>query len=81
MLTLLTLTHVAAQETTAKSTDMEALELTREWDKTFPQSDRVEHSKVTFHNRYGITLAADLYAPKDAAGKLPRLRSAARSAQ
>mgnify|MGYP001533761703 CR=1 FL=1 len=63
MLTLLTLTHVAAQETTVKSTDMEALELTREWDKTFPQSDRVEHSKVTFHNRYGITLAADLYKP------------------
>jgi len=59
MLTLLTLTHVAAQETTIKSTDMEALELTREWDKTFPQSDRVEHSKVTFHNRYGI------YKPKN----------------
>lgn len=65
MLTLLTLTHVAAQETTVKSTDMEALELTRKWDKTFPQSDRVEHSKVTFHNRYGITLAADLYKPKN----------------
>ena len=65
MLTLLTLTHVAAQETTVKSTDMEALELTREWDKTFPQSDRVEHSKVAFHNRYGITLAADLYKPKN----------------
>ena len=65
MLTLLTLTHVAAQETTVKSTDMEALELTREWDKTFPQSDRVEHSKVSFHNRYGITLAADLYKPKN----------------
>ena len=39
--------------------------MTREWDKTFPQSDRVEHSKVTFHNRYGITLAADLYKPKN----------------
>ena len=76
MLTLLTLTHVAAQETTIKSTDMEALELTRKWDKTFPQSDRVEHSKVTFHNRYGITLAADLYAPKDAAcGQRPVRRS------
>ena len=45
--------------------------LTREWDKVFPQSDRVNHSKVTFRNRYGITLAADLYTPKDAAGKLP----------
>ena len=70
MLTLLTLTHVAAQETTIKSTDMEALELTREWDKTFPQSDRVEHSKVTFHNRYGITLAADLYKPKNGRERL-----------
>lgn len=45
--------------------------LTREWDKVFPQSNRVNHSKVTFRNRYGITLAADLYTPKDAAGKLP----------
>ncbi|WP_423775851.1 alpha/beta hydrolase [Alistipes timonensis] len=45
--------------------------LTREWDKVFPQSDRVNHSKVTFRNRYGILLAADLYTPKDAVGKLP----------
>lgn len=43
---------------------------TREWDKTFPLSDKVEHAKITFHNRYGITLAADLYKPKDANGKL-----------
>lgn len=42
------------------------LALTQEWDKTFPQSEHVDHSKVTFHNRYGITLAADLYKPKDA---------------
>ena len=42
------------------------LTLTQEWDKTFPQSEHVDHSKVTFHNRYGITLAADLYKPKDA---------------
>ena len=48
----------------------EKLILTQEWDKTFPQSDKVEHSKVTFHNRYGITLAADLYKPKNAEGKL-----------
>ena len=48
----------------------EKLVLTQEWDKTFPQSDKVEHSKVTFHNRYGITLAADLYKPKNAEGKL-----------
>lgn len=51
----------------------EALQLTQQWDKVFPQSDKVEHRKVTFHNRYGITLAADLYAPKGAEGKLPAL--------
>lgn len=50
--------------------DMEKLELTSEWDKVFPQSDKVNHSKVTFHNRYGITLVADLYVPKQATGKL-----------
>lgn len=49
---------------------LEALKLTQEWDKTFPRSDKVEHSKVTFHNRYGITLAADLYKPKDVSGRL-----------
>ncbi|MCC8101127.1 MAG: alpha/beta hydrolase, partial [Clostridiales bacterium] len=43
----------------------EKLNLTMEWDKTFPKSDRVNHRKVTFHNRYGINLAADLYEPKD----------------
>ena len=42
------------------------LELTQDWDKTFPQSDQVDHCKVTFHNRFGITLAADLYKPKGA---------------
>lgn len=49
---------------------MQNLQLTQEWDKIFPQSDKVDHSKVTFHNRYGITLAADLYVPKIASGKL-----------
>ena len=48
---------------------MEALHLTQEWDKTFPQSASVAHSKVTFCNRYGITLAADVYVPKDGQGK------------
>lgn len=48
----------------------EKLNLTQEWDKTFPQSDKVRHEKITFHNRYGITLAADLYVPKTAEGKL-----------
>ena len=51
----------------------EALKLTQEWDKTFPKSDKVEHSKVTFVNRYGITLAADMYAPKGAEGRLPAI--------
>ncbi len=44
--------------------------LTEEWDKTFPKSDKVNHRKVTFHNRYGITLAADLYEPMGAEGRL-----------
>lgn len=48
----------------------EKLTLTQEWDKTFPKSETVDHRKVTFHNRYGITLAADLYTPKEAVGKL-----------
>lgn len=51
-------------------TDTTTLTLTEEWDKTFPKSERVNHRKVTFHNRYGITLAADLYEPKSAAGRL-----------
>ena len=46
------------------------LTLTEAWDKVFPKSDLVDHEKVTFHNRYGITLAADLYKPKGAEGKL-----------
>lgn len=49
---------------------MQELDLTQEWDKVFPKSEKVNHSKVTFVNRYGITLAADLYIPKDAEGKL-----------
>ncbi|MCH4033735.1 MAG: alpha/beta hydrolase [Lachnospiraceae bacterium] len=49
------------------------LELTTEWDKTFPKSDKVDHKKITFHNRYGITLAADMYIPKNAQGKLAAL--------
>lgn len=46
------------------------LNLTQEWDKVFPKSDRVDHGKIVFHNRYGITLAADLYKPKQAEGRL-----------
>ncbi len=51
----------------------ETLILTQEWDKTFPKSGKVDHSKVTFINRYGITLAADMYVPKNAEGKLPAI--------
>ncbi|WP_299452172.1 alpha/beta hydrolase [uncultured Pigmentiphaga sp.] len=46
------------------------MQITQEWDKTFPKSDRVDHRKVTFKNRYGITLVGDLYQPKNASGKL-----------
>ena len=49
---------------------MKTIELTQKWDKIFPLSDQVEHSKVTFPNRFGITLAADVYKPKNASGKL-----------
>lgn len=52
---------------------MEKLKLTQEWDKVFPKSDKVDHKKVTFHNRYGITLAADMYTPRGAEGKLPAI--------
>ena len=53
--------------------NMENLNLTTDWDKTFPKSDKVNHSKVTFTNRYGITLAADMYVPKNTTGKLPAI--------
>lgn len=51
----------------------EELVLTEEWDKVFPKSDKVNHRKVTFHNRYGIMLAADMYMPKNVEGKLPAI--------
>ena len=64
-------TAITAERT---DTDMIAqLNLTQEWDKIFPQSDKVNHSKITFRNRYGITLAADMYVPKNAQGKLPAI--------
>lgn len=61
------------KEKEIKSMDMDTLNLTQEWDKTFPQSEKVEHTKIIFHNRYGITLAADLYKPKNAQGTLPAI--------
>lgn len=51
----------------------EQLNLVQEWDKTFPKSEKVNHRKITFHNRYGITLAADLYEPKNIEGKYPAI--------
>ena len=56
-----------------RNSNMSTLNLTQEWDKTFPKSELVNHSKVTFDNLFGITLAADLYVPKDAKGKLPAI--------
>lgn len=67
-------TEAADTSNNARSTFMqEQLNLTHVWDKTFPQSDKVTHSKITFHNRYGITLAADMYVPKNVKGKLPAI--------
>ena len=51
----------------------EALKLINEWDKTFEKSDKVDHSKVTFVNHFGITLVADMYVPKNAERKLPAI--------
>ena len=62
-----------AQNNQTTKAYMENLELTQEWDKVFPKSGKINHSKITFHNRYGITLAADLYIPKNATGKLPAI--------
>ena len=61
-------------QTIQNNKNMKELKLTQEWDKTFPLSDKVIHSKITFHNRYGVTLAADLYIPKNTDGsKLPAI--------
>ena len=57
----------ASDKQVQESFQEEKLTMTNEWDKVFPQSEKVSHEKVTFHNRYGITLAADVYKPKDAA--------------
>ena len=65
------LTLLACESNTNEN--MSTLNLTTEWDKTFPKSELVNHSKVTFHNRYGIELAADMYVPKNADVKLPAI--------
>lgn len=67
---LLALTSCVNNSTSKRNKNMDTLNLTQKWDKTFPKSDKVEHTKVTFHNRYGIALSADLYKPKNAQGRL-----------
>ncbi|SDA37165.1 alpha/beta hydrolase [Methanobrevibacter millerae] len=52
---------------------MDNIEITKEWDKVFPKSDEVNHEKITFKNKYGFSLVADLYEPKDANEKLPAI--------
>lgn len=52
---------------------MENINITKDWDKTFEKSEKVNHKKVQFHNRYGITLTADMYIPKDITEKLPAI--------
>ena len=61
------------QPTETKENMKQELQLTQEWDKVFPLSDKVNHRKVTFETQYGLTLAADLYTPKDAHGKMPAI--------
>lgn len=72
-MTLIMVTSVQAQEVQNKMAEKENLLLVEAWDKTFPKSDKVVHEKVTFVNRFGITLAADLYRPKDRQGALSAL--------
>lgn len=70
LILLLSDAGMMAQSKKEVSMEKEQLTMTQEWDKTFPQSDKVKHHKVSFANRFGITLAADVYVPKDAKGKL-----------
>ena len=68
---LMTACNNQPQTTETKKEEMkQELNLTQEWDKVFPLSDKVNHRKVTFETQYDLTLAADLYTPKDAEGKL-----------
>ena len=70
---LIALAGIALLASCGNNKNTNDMNLTQEWDKTFPKSDLVEHSKVTFHNHYGITLVADMYVPKDATGRLPAI--------
>lgn len=69
----ITVAQAALAQTTDTPSRGARMNLTQQWDKTFPQSSRVAHRKVTFRNRYGITLVGDLYQPKGASGKLAAL--------
>ena len=70
---LIALAGMALLTSCSNNKNANDMNLTKEWDKTFPKSDLVEHSKVTFHNHYGITLVADMYVPKGTEGKLPAI--------
>ena len=70
MLTAVVLTACNSNKQNKENNMVQKLELTQEWDKVFPLSEKVTHKKVTFETQYGLTLAADMYTPKDAAGKL-----------
>lgn len=70
---LCAVTTSAATDPNIRNMETEQLSLTTEWDKTFPESGKVNHTKVTFTNRYGITLAADMYVPKEASRPLPAI--------
>ena len=70
---LLAIASQTALAQNLKTMEKEQLTMTTEWDKTFPKSSKVSHEKVTFLNRFGITLAADLYVPLQATGKLPAI--------
>lgn len=61
------------QNTDTSLAPVETLELTQDWDKVFPLSDKVDHSKVSFVNRYGVTLVADMYMPKERKGPMPAI--------
>ena len=64
----------AGIQTNVKAETMDKeIKLVQDWDKTFPKSEKVNHEKVTFKTQYGLTLAADLYIPKNAEGKLPAI--------
>ena len=74
--TLLSISMMSNAQTNSKQVQIQEpvkLEMTQKWDKVFPKSDKVDHKKITFHNHFGIELAADMYVPKNAKDKLPAI--------